>query len=468
MNKIKRFLKTSVTYFIGSILSKLISFFLLPLYTVMLSPEEFGSYDVMVTTLSFFAPIAFFQIWDGMFRYTFDKQNYSEKYSIISNSFSVLVIGLVIYSFLFGVLYNILNFEIAWLVFFYGVFIALQNQYAYIARSFLENKLFVFSGLMNSLLSAFINIVLIVIFDIGIESLYISFIVGAIAQLVLIEIKLQALRKFRISNLNLKVQIEMIKFSLPLCIASVSYWMLSGYTKIVISQQLGTYANGLYAVAAKFTSMITIVISVFQFAWNEMAYLMVDDENRIAKFERSFEFIFKGITISSGIFMLLIKLVFPYLINNNYHEALIIIPLSLIGVGANAFASFVASIFMTEKKTKWIFGTTIIAAAINLISLWIFTPIWGLQGAVGALCISFISLSIIRLYVIGKIFNIKLSWKSLIYIIELGIVSFIFFAVNNTIILILIILLLCTFAAYSFRDILLSLFKMIKIKKNIR
>lgn len=465
MSKIKRFIGTSGTYFIGSILSKLIGFFLLPLYTSKLSPEEFGTYDLVVTILSFFAPIVFFQIWDGMFRFSFDKQKLNEKYSIISNSFLVLAFGLLIYSVIFGVTYSIYQFEFAWLTFFYGILIALQYQYTFIARAFLRNQLFVITGLMNSLVSASTNIILILMFNMGVESLFIATILGSIVQVLIIEIRLHPLRNFRFKELNKQLQIDMIKFSLPLCIASVSYWMLSGYTKVVISQQLGNYSNGIYAVATKFTSMITLVISVFQYAWNEMAYLMVKDENRVLKYEKSIEYIFRVVIIGSGVFMLLIKIIFPYLVNSTYNEALMIIPLSLIGVAANAFANFVGTIFMAEKKTRWIFRTTLISAGINIFCLWVFTPIWGIQGAVGALCLSFLAIAFFRLYAVRKIFSIRLSVSQLNYILLLVYAVYIFYIVNSTSMLLLNIIILCSIALYSFRDILLVLLKAIKLNK---
>ena len=45
MNKLKRFLSTTLVYFIGTVLSKLVSFLLLPLYTGKIPPTEYGSYD---------------------------------------------------------------------------------------------------------------------------------------------------------------------------------------------------------------------------------------------------------------------------------------------------------------------------------------------------------------------------------------------------------------------------------------
>lgn len=464
MSKIKRFLETSGIYFMGSILSKLIAVFLLPLYTSKLSPEEFGTYDLVVTIVSFFAPIAFFQIWDGMFRFSFDKHKNNDKYSVISNSFSVLVIGFTIYSITFGIIYNVLHFELEWLIFFYGISVAILYQYQFIARVFFRNKLFVISGLINSLLSAGINILLILKFNIGIESLYIASILGALVQVLVIELRLRPLRNFRFKELNMQIQLDMVKFSIPLCVSSISYWMLSGYTKVGISQQLGNHANGLYAVATKFTSMITLVITVFQFAWHEMAYLMSDEGNRIAKYEKSIEYIYKLVMIGSGVFILLIKIIFPFFVNPAYSNALLLVPLSLVGVAANAFADFVGTIFLAEKKTRWIFWTVIFSAGINIICLWIFIPIWGLQGAVGALCLSFVTIALLRIYAVGKLFNIKLSLSNLNYIFLLAIVFYIFFTVDSIFMLFIIILVLICIAAYSLRDISLFLVRSVNNK----
>lgn len=469
MDKVKRFIETAGIYLAGNVLSKLIGFFLLPLYTGKIPPDQFGMYDLIVTVISLTVPVVFFQIWDGMFRFAFEKHEQDEKYRVISNSFSVWVLGFVIYSPIFLMMYKALHFEFILLIFIYGISVALQYQYLFIARAFLRNKLFVMSGLINSLIIAITNIILILKFNMGIEALYIASILGCIAQILIIEIVLHPLKNFHLHDIKIDKIKEMLKFSVPLCIATVLYWFLGGYTKIVISQQLGTYANGLYAVAYKFTSMMTLLITVFQYAWNEMAYLMVKDDNRTIKYGKSVEYIFKVIMLGSGVFMLFTKLIFPYFIDSAYHDALMIVPLSLLGVAVNAFGCFIDTIFMAEKQTRWIFKTTIIGAVINIAALWIFTPVWGLKGAIGALCLAFTVLAFFRIYVLGKIFAIKLQWSNLMYLIILIVVICVFYAVNNTLWLVLAIILLSGISFYSLHDILIPLwgaFKTLLVRRD--
>lgn len=466
MNKAKRFIKTSGVYFIGSILSKLIAFFLLPLYTQKLSPDLFGMYDIIITIMSLAVPVVFFQIWDGMFRFALEKQQETEKYSIISNSFSIWALGFVIYTIVFWTMSRIFHFELTGLIFAYGLSVALQYLYTFIARVFLNNKLFVLSGLVNSLLSAIINIVLILQFRMGIESLYIAPVIGCAAQILMIEAVLRPLKHFHSKDVKIEQIREMLRFSIPLCIATVSYWLLSGYTKIAISQQLGTYENGLYAVANKFSSLIVLIVSVFQYAWNELAYLIASDDNRVASYEKSIQYIFKVAVLGSGIFMLFTKIIFPYFIDPSYNGALMIIPLSLIGVAANSLAGFIGTIFMAEKQTKYILWTTIISVVFNILFTWIFTPIWGLQGAIGALCLAFSLLAIFRIYVVRKLFAIILPWSYSIYLFVLAASTYVFFTVNNIWILVIIIVLLIGISLYSLRDILLALWKNITKKES--
>ena len=84
MNKAK-FLKITMTYFLGNILTKILTFLLIPIYTKYLSTEMFGYYDLSVSVITLVIPIIFFQIWDGMFRFIYDYKEQKDKQKIITN-----------------------------------------------------------------------------------------------------------------------------------------------------------------------------------------------------------------------------------------------------------------------------------------------------------------------------------------------------------------------------------------------
>ena len=97
MDRIKNFIKNAGIYLIGSVFSKLIAFILLPLYTNCLMPDVMGEYDYAVTLMSFAAPVCFFQIWDAMFRFSFDYADENLKRKVVNNAFFVSFLGIFLY-----------------------------------------------------------------------------------------------------------------------------------------------------------------------------------------------------------------------------------------------------------------------------------------------------------------------------------------------------------------------------------
>ena len=67
MSKGKELLKNTAIVSIGKICTQLITFFLLPVYTAVLSNEEYGVVDLLNTLTSLLLPIATLQIEQGIF-----------------------------------------------------------------------------------------------------------------------------------------------------------------------------------------------------------------------------------------------------------------------------------------------------------------------------------------------------------------------------------------------------------------
>lgn len=462
MNKISRFLKTSIVYMLGSVFSRLISIFMLPLYTNKIRPEQFGSYDLVITLMSFIAPIAFFQIWDGMLRYAFDYHDENEKYAVIDNSFAVMIIGLFLYSLLFFVINQKFSFDHDFIVYIYGIVVAINYYYTFISRVFLNNKLYIVSGILNAFFTALFNIIFILGFKLDIISLYMSTIIGLLLQITIIEIKIKPFGRLSCSRIKIHLILKMLKFSIPLCFASVSYWLLSGFTKVVITNNLGNYENGLYSVANKFASIIVLGVSVFQFAWNEMAYILSGDEDRFKSFDYAINMVFKIVVLFSGFFILFIKLIFPFYIGYEYQGALNLIPVAIIGVSMNSFAGFLGTIFSSEKNTKWVLWSTIFPALLNVLLAPVMTKYLGIQGTISALAISFSTIAIMRLIILHKQYKIILSKRMVFYLAIFAFSCYLFFALNGTAIIVLCLSIYIAYLLYEFHDLIGKVFIFIK------
>ncbi len=463
MLKTNRFLKTALVFFAGNMLSKLVSFLLLPLYTSKINPIQFGNYDIASSIINLIVPIAFFQIWDAMYRYAFDYSENKEKQGVISNSVAVCFFGLIIYISLFSLLQIFLKLDYFEYVLIYGVLYAVHYLHNYSARLYLLNVLFVVSGVMCTLVTAITNIVLILGLNLDIKSIYLSSIIGMAVQILIIEFKIGVFRNFKFKEINKTLIKKMLRFSIPLCISTVSFWLLSGLTRIFIQYLDGEYANGLFAVANKFGSLVILIVSIIQFAWNEMAYIYSGDdyEGRIKKYSISVNVLTIGVIYCTALLCLAIKVVFPIFINAQYNDALLLIPATIIGVAGNSLASFVATIFMAEKNNGFIMISTFISACINVVGGYFATKYWGAQGAIILLGICFVLLYLLRVIKLRKLYKFKIDILNYLLATLVLIVSiFLFFKVESIWFLILIcfaILLIMSLSFYKY--ILLSIKK---------
>lgn len=450
--KFKRFIKTALVFLTGNVLIKLVSFFLLPLYTNKISPDQFGSYDFVMSIINLIAPIAFFQIWDGMYRYAFDYEKEQDKQNVITNSIVVCLFGCIIYFALFSLVQHFFEFQYFEYIIIYGLLYALNYLYTYTARVFLANKLFVFSGVMGALTTSVLNVAFIVGLGWDIKSIYVSSIIGLIIQILIIELKVGVLCHFRISKTDYALIVQMIKFSLPLCVATISYWLLSGYTKFLIMNFNGDSANGVYAIANKFSAMLTLVVSVLQFAWNETAYLMTNDSERKKNYPIFIDIMTTGVAYGVAVFCLITKVIFPYVINVQYHDAIYLVPATVIGVGANSLAGLLGTLFLTEKKTNYILISTLLSSLVNIILGYFAAKYYGVYGASAVLALSFVILMVLRLAKLKRMYDIKLKVLKLVSILSVIVISTLaFFLLASNVAIIVVILIIILMFVFSMR-----------------
>lgn len=462
--KVKQLFKTVLIFFLGNALSKLISFFLLPLYTAEINPIQYGNYGIAFAFINLIAPLAFLQVWDGMYRIAFDFEGKKEKNKIVSNALAFSSVGIVLYFAMFFLLRLFFKFEYFELVLIYGLVYGINYIFTFSARVHLSNKLFVFSGVMSTIVTATLNIILMVGFNWDVKSIYFSAICGIIVQMLIIEIGIGVFRHFRFSSLKKDILKQMLRFSLPLCVSTISYWLLSGFTKVLIEQFVGDYGNGIYEVANKFSVFITFLVTVIQYAWNETAYLISTEEKeeRNKSYQVSLNVIITGVTVGTAFFCIFSKIIFPFMIDEKYIEAKALIPIAIIGTAANSLASFVGTFFMAEKKNRFILFSTLSAALFNVVAGYFATKYYGVLGGLTALSLGFLILALIRLLFATKTFNLKIKpWHTILSLLALVGSVVVYYYIESILILIGTLVLLLAILIIAFRkkikDLVVSL-----------
>lgn len=389
MSKFVNFIKTAIVFLLGNVFSKMLSFLLLPLYTNKIEPEAYGQYGLVMSVLNVVVPVAYLCIWDGVFRISYEAKEERGKYVIINNGIAVMVMGTIVFSMGTIIFSMIVPIEYMEYIIPTGIMLAVQYFYSFSARALGESKFFVLSGCINSGTILALNCIFIGIFNKGIWMVYLSYIIGTLFQVLVMEYKLRLISSFRIKDIEWSYILQCAKFSLPIAFNSISVWFLLGFTQFIISHRLGVYYNGQFNVANKFSSIIALLVNVVQFAWYELAYELFDDEQAAKKYyHMMLNYMFTVLILAFPCIVFGIKMIYPFYVGKMYQESLALIPALMLGTIFNAYAGFMGTIFLAYKESDKLMLSIAAAGFFNVVFAVAFTKSIGVGGIVIIYCIA--------------------------------------------------------------------------------
>lgn len=454
MNKIAKFAKTSAIYFLGQVAVKIISFFLLPLYSDRFSTTDYGNFDYATAILNVVVPLVCLEIWSCILRYIFDYEEAEGKYGVVSNGLSIFLVSVAVYTVGFVVIRLFFAFEYATLIYLYGLTLMLQNLFGNIARGMGKNMMYMLSGVVSSTALIVINIILIVGFNRSVDTLFISGIISGLIQVVMLECSVKAIGHFRLRALDRSMIGSMLRFSGPLCVNTVAFWLLTSYSRLPIKEILGDGQVGIFGMASRFTVILSLFVSIFNMAWQELTFSIGNEEGRSNTYSHGIDLLLKFLGCGMLLLIPFTKVAFDLLINEAYQEALDIIPLYYLGTLASSFSSFLGNIFSAEKRNGTIFFSTAAAALVNVSVIHLTIRPWGLQGVTLALCLGFFVNVLIRILFLRKQVDLKINVKFLVSLgVMFGASTLVFYLAGNIVNIVWFVL-MGLFALYVFRDLL--------------
>ncbi len=397
----KDFLNTFSIYAIGTIGAKLIAFALMPLYTFFLVEEEMGYFDLSITFIMLMVPFITFDLRDGAFRFLIDRKSTLSQNDVLSfiirtlsrNSVIVVVLAIIGYFYLSHLA-------------FYPILVATLISYAcyevmiQVVRGLGYTKFFVTIGIVNTFLILILSIIFLVVFNWGVLAIFLANLISRIISLVIIELRLKLLPLYfkHRKEYNKEAGKALLRYTLPLLPNVLAWWAIESSSKVFINQYIGLDANGIFAVAVKFSNILQIVASIFYQAWQEIAIKEMHAADRDKYFSRIFNNYF---LLLSGVVVLgtlVFRLIFPYIVGEAYQDSYLYIFPLFIAVQLHAIGSFLDLAYQCSRKT-YRGLPSIISTAVLAIVLYYFTaPKWGLMGISISLIIAYGYLMLYRLF----------------------------------------------------------------------
>lgn len=430
--KEKSFLKSSIIYIFSGVITSGLAFLTTPIFTRLLTPEDYGITSVFATWVSVFSIFIGLQADStiAMAYVHYDKKTFNQYLSsvVFLSTIGLVIIGSV--SILFRTkIAALLNLTVVLLIVliiesFFRFIQSFYNMYLIQTKQPTKSLILSISYSFST-----ITLSLLLIFTMN-NNRYFGKILGSAITTIIFGVVLYC-------NLLLKgkkfFSTRFWKYCLPLSLPII-FHALSGLAlgqsdRVMLQYLAGNYEAGIYS----FAYMIAGILSVFWNATNN-AWVPWYFEHTQNKCTLKINCIAKKyiILFSFGtcMIMLLTPEVMKILGPKEYWVAGRIIATVIFGIYFNYLYTFAVNYELYSQNTRWIAVGSICAAAVNIGLNLLLIPQFGGMGAAVATLISYFALFVFHNIIATRLGGFNISKR--LYLYGIGIVSVGFVVINLT------------------------------------
>lgn len=411
--------RQSVIYIACNVIARGIGFLVLPFYTRVFAPADFGTFDFVTAVLSLCVPLVTIEISQAVARFFPSATSLVEKQAIASAGFLFTVVSYTVASVAICVLAEPLSslltdgrhgrellYASALSFWAGGVFYFFQNQ----LRWQLDVMLYAVVSLVSAVVAAGSAVALILIYDKGIESLFYGMCVGNVVGAVLAG---WSVRENLAGDVNWDRILFMIKFSAPLAISGLAAIASSYLDRVILKQLLSIEDVGFYGVAYRFASVVNIALIGFQSSITPMVTAHHEDTGLRDHLAGLLEyFTVFALTMLLGLALFSLEIL-DLVAGNRYSSAHALLPVIAGGILVGGMYVFAPGLWI-GGRTHLLLGINIGTALVNLVGNLILIRPFGTMGAAVALQCS-AAFNFASYLLLGqKFYRIETNWTKLI------------------------------------------------------
>ncbi|MCK3686123.1 oligosaccharide flippase family protein [Maribellus sp. YY47] len=424
MNPFKKLAGDTAIYGVSSIVGRFLNWWLVPYYSFMFLPEEYGVVTNMYAYVAFFLVLLTFGMETSYFRYA----SRSEKPETV---YSTSIISLFFTTLSFVLLASAFRNEIAgWLrypdhpeyILWFAIILGIDAFTAIpFARLRLNNRpikfamlKFIFIGFNIGFNLFFISLCpklvennpdsivnLVYSKEIGVGYVFIS---NLLASVIVLFFLLPEI--FRISfHFDRKLLKQMLSYGFPILIVGLTGMINQNIDKVLLpfllpQDQDPMFQLGIYGANYKLAVLMNMFIQAFRYAFEPFFFARggSKDDPRVYAVVMKYFVIF-GLIIFLG--MMLYLDVVKMIIDPKYHEGLKVVPLVLL---ANLFFGVYFTLSLWYKltdKTRYGAYMALVGSAITLLLNILLIPLMGYMGSAIAVFVCFLVMMVVS-FVIGQ------------------------------------------------------------------
>ena len=395
-NRAKYLFKNTAIFTIGSFATKIVNFILIPLYSFVLSAEEYGTIDLVATVCFIAVPIITLNITESVMRFNLDpgvNRDQITKVGLYILAFSALI-GLCIIP--ICSMFDQIS-DLKYLIYFYVITNASNQVLLSNLRGREQLISYSVCSVLNTFLIALFNIIFLVFLKLQLPGFLLAYILSntvvSICAFILGKSYRAILARFEYDKF-----ITMIKYSVVLIPNSFMWWIMNSSDHLMVTSMVGVAANGIYAMSYKIPNLISTFTGIFNQAWQYSAIKENGSNDEAAYNNKVFKVMISIVMLIGISIMTIVKPFFRFYLSKEYFSAWKYTPFLIIGSVFMTLGTFMSTSYNVHKDNKGFLFSGMIGAFLNLVLNFILIPTIGVYGAAMATCLSYISVFVYRYF----------------------------------------------------------------------
>ena len=385
MSREKSLIKNTLIMAVGTFLPRIINLLTTPIINGSTTAGQYGQIDLVTSTiLSFIVPLCTLQLEQALFRFLVDAKSLKEQKQTITNGYLIIFLMMLITGIVcWFVPVDMFEGSLKFFIIGYIWIEIIATTSRFVLRAFSKYKEY-------SILAALVvvvNFIIVAICLLYLKTGYIGVLIALIAADVIgflyVLCVCNIFKYFSFKYIEAEYAIKMLNYALPFIPNQVSWYINQLSDRWIINIFLGASSNGVYALANKIPSIVTILYPAFNLAWTDSATRSVNDPDSAIYYNRMFKMLY--CIVSAGTVLLLAVSPFIFMVlcqNESLQIAFMYTPTLILAMYFYCFSQFFGSIYVAVKSAKNMAITTTAAAIINIVINVACINLIGVQAAV--------------------------------------------------------------------------------------
>ena len=411
---------------------------IIPVYTSLLPPEQYGLYSLSIALLSFLCIL--FSDWVGLSGLRFFRQHQLAQdlpryLSILVSILSFNILVMFILAFLFRE--HFYSFFKIQPVYFLAILcliipVAIRALMFQLLRAQLKSVAFTFSTILNQILTIGLSVFFIKVFHLGAMALLLGMGISISLIDILLIYQSNIWAYFRIPKLQWKVLLPIFAYGIPIAATSLSAWIINQSNKFIMNNISGFTDVGYVGVAYGVTlPLLMTIFSIITVAAIPRIIRMYEAKIDVRPIISRFTGYYILISLPVVTVMSLYSQDFVALLSSSkFHEAFRLIPYFAFGTFFMGLTDYTTLQYHLANKTYIDFIIKLISGIVGIAMNIILIPKFGLEGVgmatLGANFLYYFLSVIIVLPGLGLRYPLRIMLGMLVSFIPLGFIYYLF------------------------------------------